>query len=280
MKPKALRKREIGKGQRGGILRPPIAASEEFAIGITKIIDAMHKETVRSLMALHKVDGFEGAMDASISTQARIVIDGLIKKYLGVFNEKAKDLALSMVSKANRSSKTSVSLAIKKAAHGNAIAINQKALSMNDSELLRAAAEEAAYLIRLIPTTYLDKVAGEVMRSIQEGNGLESLTPFMNEQYQNKKRHAQLVAQDQTRKVFANCNKARMERLGIKEFEWVHSGGGQHPRELHQKLDGKIFSLDNLPYIGDMYGERIYGIPAQLPNCRCTMRPVLNLGEE
>jgi SPP1 gp7 family putative phage head morphogenesis protein len=93
-------------------------------------------------------------------------------------------------------------------------------------------------------------------------------------------RRAKNIAYDQTRKAFNNINKARMDKLGIREFEWLHSGGSTHPRKLHQELSGKIFSLDDLPIIGTMYGEEVRGIPGQLPNCRCKMLPVISFNEE
>lgn len=89
-------------------------------------------------------------------------------------------------------------------------------------------------------------------------------------------RHARNVAMDQTRKVYSNVNAARMQALGVKKFEWVHTGGSQHPRKDHQELSGKVFSLDDLPVIGVMYGNEVRGKPGDLPYCRCTMRPIVS----
>ena len=72
-----------------------------------------------------------------------------------------------------------------------------------------------------------------------------------------------------------------LQAVGLNKYEWIHSGAGQQPREFHRDvLNGQIFDLDDPPIIDEDTGER--GIPSQLINCRCTMRPVLEFedGEE
>jgi len=67
----------------------------------------------------------------------------------------------------------------------------------------------------------------------------------------------------------------RMKSAGVTKFEWLHTGGGKQPRKLHKELSRQIFNIDEPPFIGVMYGERIHGYPGQLPNCRCAMRAVI-----
>ena len=64
-----------------------------------------------------------------------------------------------------------------------------------------------------------------------------------------------------------------MEKLGLKKFEWLHSGGGHHPRPDHVAMSGNIYSFTSLPIIDSKTGER--GIPGQAINCKCVMRPVI-----
>ena len=86
------------------------------------------------------------------------------------------------------------------------------------------------------------------------------------------------IARDQTRKAYNNLNAARMRKVGVTEFIWRHSGGGRNPRDLRQNvLNGKKFSLDDLPVIDERTGET--GIPGQAINCKCTMEPVVTFGE-
>ena len=141
-------------------------------------------------------------------------------------------------------------------------------------------------LIKTINANYLEQVKGAVNRSIQNGGGLETLVPNMNKflksEAQKTRNKAKNVALDQTRKAYNALNAARMERIGVKKFEWVHSGGGQSPREYHMAaapsgLNGGIFSIDDPPVIDQKTGE--LGLPGQAINCKCIMRPLIQFDE-
>lgn len=129
-------------------------------------------------------------------------------------------------------------------------------------------------LIKLIPQKYLGQVQGAVMRSITSGNGLKDLIPFMNEKYKQNTRHAKMVAYDQTRKAYNSIAAGRAQSAGVTEFEWIHSGGGKHPRIDHIALNGKKFRFDDPPVIDKRTGER--GLPGVAINCRCSFRPLVS----
>jgi len=69
-----------------------------------------------------------------------------------------------------------------------------------------------------------------------------------------------------------------MEKVGVKKFKWLHSGGGQKPRKDHIEMNGNIYSFDDLPVIDKRTGER--GIPGQAINCRCRMAPVIEFDND
>ena len=144
-------------------------------------------------------------------------------------------------------------------------------------EVMTASIAENVGLIKSISEKYLTDVQGAVMRSITNGNGLQDLIPALERHEGITRRRARNIALDQTRKAYNSLNKGRMEALGIKKFEWLHTGGSQNPREDHIELSGQIFSFDNPPVIDKRTGER--GFPAQLPNCRCRMLPVITFGD-
>ena len=149
------------------------------------------------------------------------------------------------------------------------------------SEALTAAVAENVQLIKSIPQQYLTQIQGAVMRSIQPGgNGLQDLIPVLKAQKGITERRARNIALDQTRKTFNAANTERMQALGVKKFEWIHSGGGAHPRKDHIEMSGNIYSFDDPPVIGVMYGAEVRGFPGDLPNCRCTMRPVIEFDDD
>jgi SPP1 gp7 family putative phage head morphogenesis protein len=143
-------------------------------------------------------------------------------------------------------------------------------------DMLDASVKENVALIKRVPSKYFEQMQGDVMRSIQTGEGLKDLIPALEERGVKVRNWAQNVAMDQTRKAFNGLNRGRMQALNMDEWEWIHGGGSNHPREYHRdELNGNIYSFSDLPVIDKRTGEK--GIPGQLPFCRCTMRPVFRL---
>jgi len=217
--------------------------------------------------------------DASVSSQARILTNKLIATFNSLFNKRAKSIAEQMVNQTDKNSKSSLHNSLKELSGG--LSLKTSIITPEIAEVSNAAVWENVSLIKSISSEYLSDIQGQVMRSIQQGgNGLADLIPYMKAQKEITQRRARNIALDQTRKAFNSINSLRMQSLGIKKFEWIHSGGGAHPRPLHINLSGKVFSFDDLPYIGTMYGSDIHGIPGQLPNCRCTMAPVIDFDNQ
>ncbi len=92
---------------------------------------------------------------------------------------------------------------------------------------------------------------------------------------------ARFIARDQTSKLTAALNKARMEESGIDAYKWRNVGdtrvvgnpGGKYPHGTpghgdHWDREGKTFQWDNPPSDGH---------PGEAFNCRCSAIPVLDL---
>mgnify|MGYP001027400381 FL=1 len=141
-------------------------------------------------------------------------------------------------------------------------------------------------LIKSIPEQYHNKVSNIVMSSFQQGGqgafeiseaikqDKRMMEEIRNAGYNAEKR-AEFIAIDQTRKMTTNFNLDLYDQMGVKKFEWVHSRGAKEPRELHLKLDGQIFDIDNPPVIDSKTGET--GYPGQLIKCGCAMRGVFDV---
>lgn len=147
-------------------------------------------------------------------------------------------------------------------------------LGIENEEELRERIDYNAGLIRSLDKNYIGKVRDIVFEMIRDGKPRSELEKAVNAMGAKSERHAELLAEDQTRKACLSLNLQKMERLEIKKFRWLHSGGTMHPREYHRNdLNGKIFDIDDPPIIDERTGER--GYPGQLPNCHCTMQPVI-----
>jgi len=271
---KPIRKPISEQGAVGGALRPNVGIATDFAKPIVDEVGLMGRDIKRQLTAVFKATNFESAMDASTTSQARIILNALMVKWQGRFNKIAKRAVDRMIERTMRNSAVTLGLSLKDASEN--FKIDMSFSNAQLEEVIKASTQEAAGLIKAIPQKYLAEVQGQVMRSITTGKGMEDLVPFLNKKYLGNIRHARLVALDQTRKAYQSINTVRLKSMGVKKFIWVHSGGGKEPRIDHIRMSGNEYSFDNPPVIGIMYGTEVKGLPGDLPNCRCICKPVIN----
>lgn len=222
-------------------------------------------------------------MDASIANKAKILMNKLTVKFQQLFNDKAKVISQRMVNNVSSISKANLYTSLKQLSGG--LSIKTGIIPEGMEDVISASVNENVSLIKSIPSQYLTNVSGAVMRSISVGGkGLTDLLPIIRRYGDQTDRRAKNIALDQTRKVYNNINKQRMQAIGVKQFEWRHSHSGQHPRKSHMAMNKNIYSFDDLPVINQEqvdHGEApVRGIPGQAINCRCTMTPVIKFKED
>ena len=272
---------------RGTRLNYNVSDQLKYKRELMKLTRFMVSDTQRKILELFRTENAKeffkqqrkAAMDASITFSAKKLLNKLIGKFEKLFGSKSKDLADGMLESSLKSSQVSLKSSLKKLSGD--VTLNTGVIPKGMEEIAQAIINENVSLIKSIPSEYLEKISEAVMRSITSGNGLADLEPEIKKYSGQTDRRVSLLALDQTRKAYNTINKQRMQSVGIRKFEWIHSGGSQHPRISHMKLDGKIFSFDDLPLKGEegfVKGQ----IPGQAINCRCTMLPVIEFegGEE
>lgn len=269
----APRKNVVFKGKP---LNYNASLQEKYVKELTSLVIQMAKQSNREIIRLFKQEGYlardGAAMDANISSQARILTNALKAKFESLFGRKAKTLAQNMISSSNKLSKSQVHQSLKEISGG--LSIKTDIMPQSLKTIINASVVENVSLIKSIASEYLDNVQGEVMRSIIGGGGLETLIPALQKREGITLRRAKNIALDQTRKVYSSINRERMTAIGVKEFEWIHSGGGQHPREEHVAMSGNIYRYDDPPVIDSKTGEK--GFPGTAINCRCIARPIID----
>lgn len=274
---------------RGKRLNYNAAFQEKYARNLNKLVKEMTQSVHKDLMRLFHGDlsneYFEqqekvATMDASLASQAKILMNALIKKYTSLFDKNAKSLADTMLSSALKLSKVNLHSSLKELSGGLSLKTGIVPEGMND--VITASIAENVSLIQSIPEEYFKNVTGAVMRSITTGRGLADLEPEISKYARQTKRRTELIALDQTRKAYNAVNKQRMQAIGIKQFEWVHSGGSQKPRDSHIKISGKVFSFENLYAEQEALGVPVSdrGYPSDAIYCRCTMIPVIQFDDE
>lgn len=276
---------------RGTQLCYNVGLQVRYQQALQRLVVPMTDETTKAVIKLFESEEFEKlqkqiGMDANITSRANMVMKKLKAKFVQLFATSASSVANRMLSGMKQSSQTNLHTSLKQLSGGLSLKTSVVPPGLND--VINASVNENVALISSIPQSYLTKVTSAVMRSLTTGSGLNSLLPEIRKYSKESKRHTELMALDQTRKAYNNINKIRMQAIGIKQFVWVHSAGSQKPRKSHIKLavpPDNIYSFDDLPVINLEQVERGYeapqrGIPGQAINCRCTMIPVLNLGDE
>lgn len=241
------------------------ALSARYVTALSALTAQMTAQVKREVLRLYQTDAAAAHFgeDATIASQSRILMSSLGERFNALFAKKAKPLAEAMVASADKTSTSALHSSLQKLSGG--MSLKTSVLNAPLQEIYKAAVAENVSLIKSIAAEYLQKVEGAVMRSITTGNGLQDLIPAL-EQYEGMThRRAKNIALDQTRKAYNSINRGRMEALGVEKFMWHHSGGGAHPREDHQEMDGQTYRFDNPPVIDPRTGER--GIPGQAPNC-------------
>lgn len=145
-------------------------------------------------------------------------------------------------------------------------------------------ADQNAQLIQSMTKNEIERVSGIIQRGLQEGASLQSVTKNIENSFGITRRHARLIARDQTTKLNASLTKLRQQNLGIKRYRWLTAGdvcGGKSTRcvrKTHRVLDEKICRWDDpTVYLDEKTGRwlkrsTIGGTlvsPGVDVNCRC-----------
>ena len=279
------KKRTLWAGSRtttmkGLALRQGVTTQNRYATKVERLVKRMVEDYEKQFMKLFNSPEARKfyATDSSIGSQSRILLNKLNNKYEDAFKRLASPWAKQMISATNKESSSTLFASLEQLSGG--LKLKTSFINSDITDIVKATVEANVSLVRSIPEEYSKRIAGDVMRSIAEPayGGLGGLQKSLQKAFKNAggitTRRAKNIALDQTRKAFNNLNAARMSAVGLRKFEWVHSGGGQRPRQYHKDvLNGQIFSLDDLPVIDEATGE--HGIPGQLIHCRCSMLPVI-----
>lgn len=254
-------------------LKPSVSVGAAYARELEALTAEMHKEVAKAVLAEFSTTA---AADAADDFWSR-----LAARLASKFAAKATPLATGFLTRVDRNATTNLERSLKSTSAD--LTLNMKN-TPGVTKAIKDRIADSVDLITRIPVEFLDKVKQDVNDSLTQGDGLADLQPKMEERYGEAKRHAQLVALDQTRKAYTAINSERMRNNGVTKFEWVHSGGSQEPRKYHKDspsqggLNGGIFDINDPPIIDKKTGER--GLPGDDYNCRCTMRPIVTFDDD
>jgi SPP1 gp7 family putative phage head morphogenesis protein len=259
----------------GSPLTYSAAQMKKYERAIGKLTNAMFREYAKELSLVFRQNEVI-TVDASISSQARIVLNKLRRRFERLFARNATTIVESVFNGIDKASSATLGQSLRELSGG--ITLKTDAMPAALRQAMTAAIAENVQLIKSIGQQYHTQIEGAVMRSLQPGGrGMADVREALNKYEGITDRRKDLIARDQVRKVTTAINVERAKSAGITKFRWRHSGGGSEPRQDHVDMDGMVFDYDDPPVIDERTGER--GYPGQLINCRCQAVPVLEWGD-
>lgn len=129
-------------------------------------------------------------------------------------------------------------------------------------------------LIKTVPKESLGKLKEKVYSDYMSGRTTTDIVKDLQRQYGMDKRHAQLIARDQTAKLNADITQSQQRDAGVSKYKWS-AVMDQRTRDSHAALDGEIFSWDDPPETDD--GRHCH--PGEDYQCRCCAIPVFDIDE-
>lgn len=127
-------------------------------------------------------------------------------------------------------------------------------------------------LIRTIPGDTLGKMRDVVYEGYANGRTTTRMVKDIQRIYGISRRHANLIARDQTAKLNGQIQQFQQQDAGIEEYIWC-TCGDERVRKSHVELNGKKFRWDTPPTNSD--GRTCH--PGEDYQCRCIGRPVFNI---
>jgi uncharacterized protein with gpF-like domain len=256
-------------------VHPNAGLTAKYRAKLNALIKRMHDQVLKAIDACYVDHEPIMALDAARrplpANELRRVMQRMAKIWQHRFDEAAPKLADYFATAAADRSDRQLARILRDAGFSVKFKMTPAA-----RDIIGASVNQSVALIKSIPSQYLTQVEGAVMRSVQQGRDLKTLTEEIEAQYGVTRRRAAFIARDQNNKATAAITRARQKELGITRAVWVHSGGGKVPRPLHVKWgrDRKTYDVTKGMYDSD---EKKWIFPGELINCRCISRSVISV---
>jgi SPP1 gp7 family putative phage head morphogenesis protein len=253
------------KSVRVAPVRPNLGLEVAYQRSLDRMLDRMHAAIAQAVAICWRRKPPELAADESPAAALQAMMGRLTRKWKASFDEFARTRGRAFGGEAAAQADRSFAAQLRKA--GFTVRF-QPTRAWNDVK--QATIQANVGLIRSIPAEHLTAVEGIVMRGVQNGRDMHSISEALQHQFGVTKRRAAFIARDQANKATAAITRVRQAELGITEAEWLHSGGGRHPRPEHVAFSGKRYAIDKGAYLE---GKWVW--PGTEPNCRCVCKSII-----
>lgn len=259
---------------RGVPIQPSAALREKYAKEMKALIASMMEDYREKLLATYDRPTVSRVMAMDSATS---MLDGVVaslnRRWSRIFENFAKKMSPKFV-------KETADAADAATLHSLSVAgLNAptKDYNANVARILEAEVPFNSTLITKISEEAHNKVYDAVMLSLTspdpEKQGQAYIKKTLSEVGISCNKRADLIARDQTSKIYASLSSERMRQNGVEKFEWLHSSAGKVPRPEHLRRNGQIYSLDD-PRLWEG-PKQDQGPPGWAINCRCTRIPII-----
>lgn len=246
-------------------VRPSAAVRAAYQARLDREIAEMHRSIVYWVSARYRANTPEIALDASPARELRAAMRKLGRRWLSKFDDLAPKLAQYFATAAGERVDGELSKMLRDAGFTVKFKMTK---AQNDA--YQAVIGENVGLIKSVAQKHLTDVEGAVMRSVQEGRDLATLTKTLQENYGVTRRRAETIARSQNNMATATLTRTRQKELGIRKAKWLHSAGGRKPRPEHVAFSGKLYEIDKGAFL-----EGKWTWPGREINCRCVSVPIV-----
>lgn len=239
---------------------------------LNKLIAEMQNSVIYWLKASYKANEPIIAQDELPAQALWKSVRALRKRWQKNFDEAAPKMAKHFTQKVEKRSKTRLTQILKDAGMSVEFKMTQA-----QQDGIRANVHENVSLIRSIPQKYFTNVEGLVMRSVQAGSDMHTLSQALQNEYGKTKKRARLISRDQNNKATAFLTRTRQVEMGVNKAIWLHSHGGKTSRPTHLANNGKPYDVEKGWYDPDAdgKGKGRYIHPGELINCRCVSKSII-----
>lgn len=213
----------------------------------------------------HLVDGL--APKGVLTPDAEAQLQAALERYAVLTKPWAKAVATRMLADVDQRDRAAWQVHSQELG----LSLRQEIRTAPTGQTMRALLDVQVDLITSLPRTAAERVHRLATEALVTGRRMEHIRDDIARSGQVAIHRAETIARTEVARAASVLTEARAEHIGATQYIWRTSHDG-NVRELHQKLDGKVFSWAEPPIAGEN-GERAN--PGCIYNCRCWAEPII-----
>jgi uncharacterized protein with gpF-like domain len=249
-------------------ITPNAGIAAAYRARLDQLITEMHASILRAISAAYRANPPVMAQDEAPITALRAAMRKLARRWGKNFDDLAPKLATHFAKDASERVDRRLRAMLREA--GMTVKF---AMTAAQRDAYQAVIAENVGLIKSIAERHLTSVETLVMKSVQTGRDLGSLTKALHEGYGVTKRRAALIARSQNNSATAVLVRTRQLEVGITTAKWRHSAGGHNKRPTHVAFSGSTYKIADGVVLDPKEGV---AWPGSLVGCKCVSIPVID----